>query len=668
MADPTTDTTPITATETWKPWLARITAARRLRDDRVSQWQENVDRRVGAGGRTIEHASFLSVRSREGILVNQDWPLTKAKIAQLYSQTPEIRLTPKFPEFQQAVPAFSRELNTTITDANVGATIEEVLADVVNASGIGGAIVFCEKRTERKAVPAIDPATLPPDQQAVVLSGQIEIPTTEVDHVADIQYLVERISPADLLIPADFTGSDYDKARWLGREGRMTWAQAVNEFGLAEEQKDRVCGTDKRSTDAATHSLNTDASKFHDTDVVNYQELFYWRHFYHADEPSFKALHRLAFVDGLEVPVTDEPYSAQRRDEQTGMMLGVVRNPIRICTLTYVSDDALPPSDSTIGQFQVAELESSRDAMVEQRKHSIPIRWFDSNRVSPGTRALLEKGTFQGFIPTNGPGDRAVGEVSRASFPQERFEFDHIIKNDLTEIWQVGTNQAGAFASGERSAREAGIIERNFQRRMGQEQDKVSKFFLGIAEVLAGHLSLYGTSDQPDEVGPARDALSTGVTYSLRIDSTVRLDAEQRIAQLDAFVNKWGQSGFINPKPIVEEWAGLIALDPSKVVIDPQPKPPEPVKISIGSAEDIINPLMLAALSRTGQLPTPEDLSAVVQLLTKIGTLPELAALTIPPTPTTESGPPGEVATPGISNADWQEQPRINKRDQDGGA
>jgi hypothetical protein len=34
-----------------------------------------------------------------------------------------------------------------------------------------------------------------------------------------------------------------------------------------------------------------------------------------------------------------------------------------------------------------------------------------------------------------------------------------------------------------------------------------------------------------------------------------------------------------------------------------------------------------------------------------------------------ESEPVGDnVKRPGIQNADWQEQPRINKRDEDGGA
>ncbi len=650
--------------EMWTPWATRIAASRKRREERIGEWQANVERRAprSMGGASDTYKS-ITVRW-DGVSVNQDWPLTKAKIAQLYSQTPEVRLTPLDDRFRPAVPVFGRELNGTIADASVGSTIEEVLADVVNASGIGAVLVSCETRTEPREVPEIDPATLTPEQQAMLAAGAFEIPMVTVDHTVDIQHLAERVSPADLLIPSDFTGSNYDHARWLGHDGRLTWAQAVKSLGLTEAQKEKVLGTDKRAG-GTSQSLNTDSAKFRDTEVVNYTQIFYWRHFYHEDETSFKALQRVVFVEGLDEPVINEPYTGQQRTED-GRLVGVMKNPIRVLTLTYVSDESLPPSDSSIGRGDVDELDAFRDGEREQRRHSIPIRWFDTNRVSPNTKSLLEKGTFQGFIPTNGPGDRAIGEVARASYPAERHKLEDNVKSDLTEKWQVGTNQAGAFASGERSAREAGIIQQNFQRRVGQEQDKVTKFFVGIAEVLAGHLALYGTFDLPDELGENRQLIANAFSYSVRADSTVRLDAQQRIEQITEYVNRWGQSGYVNIKPLAEEHAELIGLSAEKVVTDPQPKPPEPVKVSVSNALDLNDPSMLSLLVRTQQAPTPEDVTATGKLLEALRALGLGIAPMAPPVPP-QGGPPGEVATPGIHNADWQEQPRINKRDQDGG-
>ena len=652
---------PVIESEAWKPWLSRIAASRKRREDRVAEWQENVDARKGALGRTSDRYDRITVRSSSGVSVNQDWPLTKAKIAQLYSQTPEVRLSPKSDQFKDAIAPFGRELNAIIEDAGLGSTIEEVLADVVNASGIGAVLVSCDLRTEPREVPTLDPATLPPEMQAAVMAGAVTLPTETVDHPVDIQYLATRISPADLLIPDDFTGSNYDKARWLGEDGRMTGPQAQASLGLTDAELGKALGTDKRST-GRTHSLNTDTQYFTDTDVVHYTQVFYWRHYYHSDETNFRAIQRVVFVDGLDEPKVNEPYQAQMRTED-GRLIGVTRNPIRVCTLTYVSDDSLPPSDSSIGRFQVDELEASRDAMVQQRKHSIPLRWYNPTMVGPGAKSLLEKGTHQGFIPMMN-GDRGIGEVARASFPQERFEFDRIIKGDLTEIWQVGTNQAGAFSSGERSAREAGIIQTNFQRRVGQEQDKVSKFFIGIVEVLAGHLALYGTFDLPDELGPIRRELANGVSYSTRVDATVRLDADEQIERLTRGLNLTAQSGFVNAKPIIEKIWELLGEDPATVVIDPQPKPPEPVKVSVSNAQDLMDPVFLALLMRTQQGPLPDDLQAALKL--RQAALAGMTLPTQPPAPM--DGPPRDVQTPEMANSGWDASPRIDRRQEDGGA
>jgi len=676
-ADPVTDSGTADAAaiatqpdETWKQWRARITSARRRRDDLVPTWQDNVDRRRNA----VNELAVGPRTAGKPIRVNQDWPLTKAKIAQLYSQTPEVRLTPRADKYRAAVPVFGEQLNDAIGDATVGQTIEEVLADVVNASGIGGVLVSYEARTEPRDIPQADPATMPPEQQQAIEAGLMEMPTVTVEHVIDCQYLAERISPADLLTPSDFTGSNYNRARWLGHDGRMTWTQAERDLGLDETQKEKVLGADSRGKNG-TGSLNSDTQKFKDGEVVNYTQLFYWRHYYHAEETSFRALQRLVFVDGLDEPVVDEPYRGQKRLPD-GRLVGVLRNPINVCTLTYISDDSLPPSDSTISADQVDELSESRDAMVQQRKHSIPIRWYDTNRIGPNARRLLDSGTHQGFIPTNGEGTRAIGEVARANFPQERFEFDRVIKNDLTEMWQVGTNQAGTFSQGDRTASEARIVERNFQTRVGQERDKVTRFFVGIAECIAGLLALYGQFETADEQDlqrldtVSREELAQGFTYSVRVDSTVLLDADQRIEQLTRALNLTAQSGYVNPKPAIAEIWELSGVDPAKVMIDPQPKPPEPVKISISSAEDVINPIMLGLLMRTQQAPGKQDLQSAMQLLEQLGLS---AMLGVPPaeqsvTPQDPNQPPQTgIKNPEVANPGWEAAPRIDRRDADGG-
>jgi len=605
-----------------------------MRDDRVSIWQQNVEKRkAGKGAESTE----------QGVSINKDYPLTKAKIAQLSSQQPEIRLSPRHPVFAPAVHDFGLELNTILTESGANATVQEELADVVNASGIGGCLVSCEALTEMR----FD-----------------EVTGMDAPFPTDRQYLASRVSPPDILIPSDFTGSDYNQCRWLGREGRMTPVEAQRVLGLTEEQLTEALGGDKRTSNTNS-TLNTDSNKFRDNKgVVTFQELFYWRHFYHPEETRYKAIQHRVFVDGIEAPVLDEPYRGQKALPD-GTLVGVLELPLLILTLTYISDEALPPSDSTIGRYCVDELETSRTQIGLQRKHSIPRLWFDTGRLGPNGRVLLENDEYLGAIPIQGPGDRAIGQIQTGAYPPEKYELDRIIGSDLSEIWQVGANQTNSFSEGEHSATEARVIQQNFQTRIGQERDRVTKHWLAIARVMAGHMALYGQFQLPEGIQP--ESIANGFIYSVRVDSTVLLDSHQQIEQIKDYVNMWGQSGTANLLVLARKHAELLGWNPEEVTVPPQPKAPEPVKISIGSAEDIINPLMLAALSRTNQLPTPQDVTAVAALLAAIESNPSMAAQMVPPEPA-EDGQPAQIEAPGIAHPDMQEQPRINKRDQDGGA
>ena len=46
-------------------------------------------------------------------------------------------------------------------------------------------------------------------------------------------------------------------------------------------------------------------------DVVEYDEIFYIRHFFHADETDYSALHHLVFVKGKTEPIHASLVGAQ---------------------------------------------------------------------------------------------------------------------------------------------------------------------------------------------------------------------------------------------------------------------------------------------------------------------------------------------------------------------
>lgn len=615
-------------------WRARIARCKKKRKELVEAWSENVDFRRGK--------PFHQESDVDRVNVNLDWSLTKGKHAQLYSQTPQVYLTPKREEFKAAVPIFGKFVNERLTTADVGGAVDEAVLDAINASGVGVAFVSYQSKTQQIMMPgAVDPLT--------GMAGEA-IPTQKV---IDAKFNIERLSPSDFLWPDEFTGSNFDKSPWLGRSDRMLWDEAQVEFGLDDEDKEEVCGSSALKT-----NLRDDIDTQNEDLVVEFDEVFYWAYKFDRSAQYFKQIRRMVFVGEKKDPVIDEEWKGQQFI-QNGY-LGACEFPIRVLTLTYISDDAIPPSDSAIGRPQVLEMIVSRTQMKMQRDRSMPIRWFDVNRIDIGVQDSLMRGTFQGFVPVQGDGSRSIGEVARANYPTDDYKFDGIIKGDLQEQWQLGSNQLGVFAEGERSASEANIIQRNFQSRIGYERARVANFFTGIARVLAGLMALYdtfpmaGMEDLQKLEGWNRKQISQEFVYYIRPDSTVLVDAEQRIEQLMKVLNLVGKTGFVNPQPIIEEIVALSALDPAKVMTMPQPPAPEMPKIAYTfKGEDFGNPIALAILMRSGQAPSPEELAAAKKLLA------EATLMDVPPDPTAAPALPPQL-TPQMGDASPTE--RITKR------
>jgi hypothetical protein len=371
-----------------------------------------------------------------------------------------------------------------------------------------------------------------------------------------------------------------------------------------------VCGgSDRRQ------SLRDDAYLTADVAAdVEFDEIFYWQHRFDPAAKYHKAIQRLVFVNGIEKPAVDEPWNGQVFDPPTGQYFGACRLPIRVLTLAYISDDAIPPSDSAIGRPQVNELIRTRTQMLLNRERSIPMRWHDVNRLDPLTSVNLMRGTWQGSIPVKGNGSAVIGEVARSAYPRDDYQFDQIAKQDLIEQWSLGSTQMGVFTTGERSAAEANQIGAANAARIGYERSRVAAFFCGATEVLAGLLALYGDLEGIPE-GVDRRSLAQAFTFTIRPDSTVLRDANARLQQLVQFLNLTAKSGYVNIGPVITEMCQLSDLDPAVVLKQPEAPRPEPVNISIRNAEDVMNPLFLALLAKTGQAPSPADLQAAQQMI-----------------------------------------------------
>lgn len=623
---------------------SRIEAAKRNRKRFAEEWKTNVELRLGrptalyTGGVTVETGDQKNA-------VNPDWALTKTKTANLFSQVPMVQGTHENKEYAPAVPMFMKELNFQIGEkrANVAVPMEEVLNDVVNAAGVGGVVVGYAARFHTKMVPdkeaaktITDPAVL----QQMEQTGLIKlIPTKEV---TDYRFFATRLSPTSLLWPAEFKGSDFDNSSWLGYQDRMSWGEAKSEFKLNDADKETVLGASDTATSEENLQENQESRSTGDLRDVRFTRIYYWRYRLDPEEPSFSCIWQIAWVEGKPDPVLHEQWHGQELDPATGQYIGARRFPLRVLTLTYITDNPVPPSDSAAGRPQVNDMRRSRAQMFMNRDRSRPLRWHDVNRIDPEIAATIMRGTWQNSIPVNGDGTRVMGEVARASYPAEDMSFDQQTKADLMEMWQIGPNQLSQTSGGDTTKGEAEIVQANFATRIGQERARVATFFLGIVDVIAGLVALY--SDYPSLTPQERDQmmqvwnpkqLSHELVLKVRPDSTIVLDSTQRTQRLSSFLNLTAKSGYVNVLPIITEMAELAGLDPTEVIKQPQPPPPDEPTISyrFSGKEDLQNPVVMAMLVKAKQAPSPEDMDAAKKILQN--------NLQPPAPPQPPPGPPG---------------------------
>ena len=655
---------------------ARAQAAAKQTEDIYPDMKRNVEWRLGkVSGQMWDAGLGLSDEMQSSI--NPDWSLTKTKTANLYSQVPHVQIVHENKQYAPAIPPFSKAINFELSEkrANIGVAMEEVLNDVVNAAGVGAIIAEYSARFEMVEVPSIDIAQLPPEVQMAVLqqNGGV-IPTEMVPRPVSDKFTGRRVSPKDLLWPCEFTGSSFDEADWVGYKWKDTWAVAKNEYKLRESVKDDVVGATESKSTRDLKSTRSDQEESQEAQLVSGKTLFYWRYRVDPEEKSFQSIWKIVFVDGMDEPVVHEAWKGQEWSEEARSYVGAIKFPLRFLTLTYITDNPVPPSDSQAGRPQVMDLRRSRSQMFANRARSTPIRGYDTNRIDPMIQDRLSRGEFQDWIPVNGNAERAIWEVARASYPAEDFTFDQMTMKDLERSWLVGENQQGISTGG--TAKEAEIVQSNTTTRLGQERAKVSGFFLSVVEVIAGLMALYSDfpmlSDaeiQQMEAAWDRKNVPTDFVFKIRPDSTIMIEAKQRRNDLLQVLSMVAKSGFVNPMPIIVEILELSGLDPAEVMKQPEPPKPEEASMSFSFSgkDDLTNPVVIALMMKAGRAPSPQEIEAAKKLLAmaQAPAMPSQPPQGSPQGPPPPQGVPDNPQTPPGANEDWNLAPRISKRSRD---
>lgn len=676
---------PRPATKQWHTW---IDAARRVRKDHVDKdWSPNVNFRVMkpfAQGDADGPAN-------DRVAVPEDWARTRQKTAQLAFQVPKILAKAVRPEHAATAPTATAATNEYLKRARFDYVLDENLADVINAAGIAACVVTLDLREKEvevevpRAPIALDPLT----QQPVPDPRGPELVKVKVPIYKGFD--IGRIPPGALLRPVEFTGSDWDRAPWIGYDAWLSVPDLRRKYGskIPKDYKGSATGPlllskdvqpdGSRTTQGDEGSVGTDdgASKYGRVTTVWYRTACY-----DESEPHPHALSTLVFVEGIEEPVEEGPTDWQVWvDEQPaqpgapgpdgqpgpptapvpGHYVGLTRYPIRVLTLTYITDLATPPSDSQAARPQVREMIRSRSQMIRQRDHSVPVRWYDVNRLDELTVARLQRGEWLDMIPVNGTGDRIIGEVARASYPRESFQFASVIGGDLDRTWSMSNTQLGTLNDTERSATEVQTTSNANAVRLDYEKSRVARYVAEVGAVMFSLLQRFlDDTDYVEVVGAdGRDALvpinaqklAGEYVFEFKADSSDRVDANGRIDRVIKAYNLLANSPTTNRPNLEKEIWEALGFDPAKLTVPPPQSQPEKPNLTFSfKGEDTTNPLVVALMMQAGYDITQEAIKAAQMAIRDavVGMrdiAPEMTQMGTSPAPT-GPGPQPEVVPP----------------------
>jgi hypothetical protein len=336
--------------------------------------------------------------------------------------------------------------------------------------------------------------------------------------------------------------------------------------------------------------------------------------------------------------------------------------PIKVLTLTTVPDESIPPSDTKVARPIVREIQEGRTQMVKQRRRAVPMRWYNTALLDPETAEKIAAGEIQDMIPTNAPGDQAVGEIARANYPRETFEFMRVSESDLQEIWALGTSQLGIDSPGEVTATESNNIQTNSNVRLDYERAKVLRWFIECVECLGDLVQMF--ADDPDYIEVVgqdyqkylqqwdKTTVAGEFVYDVKTNSQLRLDVAQERMDARNSYQLLANDPYANRVTLLEKVAEAHDLNPAEFIKEPPPRQPDPPSISFRFGGDDMNPqnpsfpIVMAVLALGGYQIPPEAVQAAQMQAAQMTALGLVAGATGTETPqdTTHGGPAEQVS------------------------
>lgn len=575
-------------------WTSQVESATSALASLASQrnWDSNVQSYLGQGDRKRW--------GKNTTLVRKDFSLVEGKKALLWFQTPDVSATGASPQYQQAAPLVASVVNKYLSPAETHAQsmVDEVLMDVLCPAGIGISKIGFEAFENPVEPEIMVPNPAMPSMPALDEMGQ---PIMQPNVVRQ-SYFWNRTPPKMFLYPPTFIGSDWDASPWLGFKYRLAKTVAMRKFNITEEEAKGSNSPDLSKDLVASDVSRSDAQSM-ESDTVELVEIWYRASDVDPDIGDPEIIRQLVLLKDRDLPLVhrDSPY---QQIENGKLMQGMRGYPIHPLTLRYVSDQAIPPSDCSVSRDQVDELSRGRTQMIDQRDRSVPLTAYDTTRVPAESIQKYLKGETQeligipGFDNSNPP---IVG-VNKGQFPRENFTFNDIVNRDIAEAWALGSNQLGVDTDTRRTATELSLMQAATDTRMDKERVRVLRWFSKGCEKLLALIQMFADEqDYVQIVGPdgvmqmmAWDKTAIAGTFAITVapDSSQRVDAMAKKKEAIDIFKMFGNDPLVNQVELRKTIFRTLGMDANKLVLQPQPKPPEKPQTSLSLKGEDLNPMV----------------------------------------------------------------------------
>ena len=660
-----------------KYWRGQIEQAVRVRTEQEVWWDANDKAYAPTGGETPDgYGSHINT--------NRDFTLVERKKADLFYQRPEVTLQPS-PLLEQpiadpmsgqplmgppnaqgqaqpipssvALQAHQEIVNELLGPDGIDAVrmAHQTIFDVLDLSGVGFTKMGYESVTQ--AVDQVDPVT----GEAV----SVPVPVYE-------NCFWHHFGPKQALVPADFRSTEWDRAPWLGYKGQLP---------LTPGNRAKYHLPDDFTGSRIDNTLYFDrgGSNPESGGVFTIYELWYRSCLYREDRPHPEHLTHLVLVDGVDDPVIEEDSPDQTLDPQGSLtpdsLIGFPIHPLNMRTRT---DTAWPPADATVSRPLVNELNVNRRQAVEFRD-AATLKWQYNTDVLPlESVSKIVRAPIGGMIGVPGEafaGEGAIKELPQGSMPRENVIVAEQIDNDISRTWAMDAGQQGVQSSQGQTATAEQIQQSNANARLDFERGIVLQWYCKGVTKFSTLVQRYLPVQRAAQiVGPQRAQIwdvwrkqvPSALAFTAMPDSALRVDQAVDRKQAQDLYSFLANDPYIQkgrPK-LLEKLLRKYHIDPTGIVIPPDPPKPEPPKASLAfKGEDLVAPqapIVIEILQQLGIQVSPQAVAMSQAMLQQSEMLAAQAAAA-------EGGQPGEGDTKHGGKLPAQESLSKHAADQTGG-